>query len=66
MNPIDASKKWILNKLIPLIEKQGSKKKGEENNLKDEGSNQSDSLTSKEVENDQYSDLLEDTEYPKK
>ena len=66
MNPIDASKKWILNKLIPLIEKQGSKKTGEENNLKDEGSNQSDSLTSKEVENDQYSDLLEDTEYPKK
>ena len=65
MNPIDASKKWILNKLIPLIEKQDNKKTSEENIFKGEAAKPSDSETSKEDTSEQYSDLLEDSEYPK-
>tara|TARA_Y100001968_G_scaffold39825_1_gene30333 strand:+ start:781 stop:984 length:204 start_codon:yes stop_codon:yes gene_type:complete len=67
MNPIDSSKKWILNKLIPLIERQDKTKAREEDLLKSEGNpNPIHSVTSKQDENEQYSDLLEDSEYPKK
>ena len=67
MNPIDSSKKWILNKLVPLIERQEKAKTREEDLVKN-GRNpiSKSSGTSKQDENVQYSDLLEDSEYPKK
>jgi len=67
MNPIDSSKKWILNKLIPLIERQ-DKTKTRQEELGKRGTNpkSTHSATSKQDENEQYSDLLEDSEYPKK
>ena len=65
MKPIDSFKKLILNKLSPLIEKQNSNKKSEANLFKSEDSNPSGSVTSRKDRNEQYSDLLEDSEYPK-
>jgi len=66
MNPIDSSKKWILNKLVPLIERQDKAKTIEEHLIK-KGSNPipQNSGTAKQDKNVQYSDLLEDSEYPK-
>ena len=67
MNPIDSSKKWILNKLIPLIERQETKSIREEDLSRKEENKPNPSLseTSKENKNEQYSDLLEDSDYPK-
>tara|TARA_B100000700_G_scaffold31574_1_gene30205 strand:- start:81 stop:284 length:204 start_codon:yes stop_codon:yes gene_type:complete len=65
MNPIGSSKKWILNKLIPLIEREDKTNEREEDLLKSGGKpNPTHSATSKQDKNEQYSDLLEDTEYP--
>ena len=67
MNPIDSSKKWILNKLIPLIEKQDTKSTSEEDLSKGEGRAliHSHSPTYTQEKDQQYSDLLEDSEYSK-
>ena len=66
MNPIDSSKKWILNKLIPLIEKQNSKSISREDLSINQGEdpNNSHPAISNQDKNDHYSDLLEDSEYP--
>ena len=68
MNPIDSSKKWILNKLIPLIEREGTTNARDQALIKNEGENPkfTNSGTSKQDKYEQYSDLLEDSEYPKK
>ena len=67
MNPIDSSKKWILNKLIPLIEKQEKTNAREEDLVKIGGKpNPRHSGPSHKDQSEQYSDLLEDSEYPKK
>ena len=67
MNPIESSKKWILNKLIPLIERKDKTNAREQDLAKgEEKPSHSDSGTSQQAENEQYSDLLEDSEYPKK
>tara|TARA_Y100001968_G_scaffold183133_1_gene167797 strand:+ start:56376 stop:56579 length:204 start_codon:yes stop_codon:yes gene_type:complete len=66
MNPIGSSKKWILNKLIPLIEREDQNKTREVELEKSGGnSNPNYSGSSKQDKNEQYSDLLEDSEYPK-
>ena len=67
MNPIDSTKKWILKKLIPIIERQEKTNATEEYLVKSSGKpNPTYSGTSKQDKNEQYSDLLEDSEYPKK
>tara|TARA_Y100001968_G_scaffold329164_1_gene377892 strand:- start:822 stop:1016 length:195 start_codon:yes stop_codon:yes gene_type:complete len=63
MNPIDSSKKWILNKLIPLIERKDNSREREKALIKDRENELSHSAPSRENQNNPYSDLLEDSEY---
>ena len=66
MNPIDSAKKWILNKLIPFIEKQEKTSTSEKDLVKAEGEPEPlHSPTTEKDKNEPYSDLLEDSEYPK-
>ena len=58
MNPINSFKSWLLNKLIPVIEKTDNKRATVEEII-----NLEDRPNRKKESSEQYSDLLEDTEY---
>ena len=62
MNPIDSFKKWFLNKLVPVIENKATKDSNVEDLLKN-GEPET-STTPAENKYEQYSELLEDSEYP--